>query len=918
MSSFRSILALLSTIAIAHGQSGTSIQSCTCSGLDYTNGGSYLIDGTLNSNFTFTSVFNGCFDSIITPILVSPEGYGYDCQPVETQPDDFAQASQCGIAYSQMKSGTWIIIFQAPDFDFTVQRQFNLTVGAANTVVVTRLLMGNKVTPTVYLGVTSTLPPSIPLLPLASNLGASYSGSATNIHLVISTIPVHIKLQTLVFKWPMDMEPSTHSHSYKPSPHSNGPSLDPCRQQPASCLDSHHHSSGETNHSGGNNPTYHYNNQKAHNNKRPSGHPSWYADYNKETPSKQLSSWHHNNHSKTTNVEPAAELAVVVDFPGLHPGGGARIHPLHVVVAAVASSQPRLGKEGDPRHLMGVVVEGVSHRREPPVRHVSVHNPVEGAEAQVLEVVVANLQVKRQPSTRPLLIETPNPLTEIDLYTTTTTFIPPVQTVCSAEDTTTLYYQGPAQTNYEITYVTYYTWATVWVGQTQYTTSTDFNAMTRCWQGDDSSLTRPDIQLQMLVSTIEPILSLLRVLPANEEFTAGNFRHKCNYCNECFALAGAIIERTTGVSWASFVREKILDPLGMDRTFAAVTEEESLGKSVTFSKSHSARVESTLEALRSHSSRQAPAFRDILRFLQSEAFVAPEPVEVSPSQASWASNTGAPTHMGAAAGIMSCTRDLLKLYKFIEVHHKRADGESGGDCRQLTEVERGMAAMQESIEARDPSCTYASGWNRVLVPSSLTGDGLWSRWPGAHGDNAPRVEKAVDEYYNRDKTRPGWTASTTGQAWLSTMGQHGRGTSFCFLIPESDVAVVVLCNIRGFYIDAANLTCMLIADILFGFDLGGRSNGTRLARAYINESCRSTRAMAPLIAAQYLSELVRYESRLANEYEIADPVQYATFVGTYQLTDGIFAVVSQGKTLLEFQLYGKGFKYPCGSRSKSH
>lgn len=32
---------------------------CTCSGLDYTNGGSYLIDGTSDSNFVFTSEFAG-------------------------------------------------------------------------------------------------------------------------------------------------------------------------------------------------------------------------------------------------------------------------------------------------------------------------------------------------------------------------------------------------------------------------------------------------------------------------------------------------------------------------------------------------------------------------------------------------------------------------------------------------------------------------------------------------------------------------------------------------------------------------------------------------------------------------------------------------------------------------------------------
>ena len=34
---------------------------CTCSGLDYTNGGSYLIDGSSESKFVFASRFDGMF-----------------------------------------------------------------------------------------------------------------------------------------------------------------------------------------------------------------------------------------------------------------------------------------------------------------------------------------------------------------------------------------------------------------------------------------------------------------------------------------------------------------------------------------------------------------------------------------------------------------------------------------------------------------------------------------------------------------------------------------------------------------------------------------------------------------------------------------------------------------------------------------
>ncbi len=34
-------------------------QECNCTGLDYTDGGSYLIDGNSQNQFTFNSVFYG-------------------------------------------------------------------------------------------------------------------------------------------------------------------------------------------------------------------------------------------------------------------------------------------------------------------------------------------------------------------------------------------------------------------------------------------------------------------------------------------------------------------------------------------------------------------------------------------------------------------------------------------------------------------------------------------------------------------------------------------------------------------------------------------------------------------------------------------------------------------------------------------
>ncbi|KAK4191295.1 hypothetical protein QBC35DRAFT_448567 [Podospora australis] len=128
--------------------------ACTCTGLDYTNGGSYLIDGSQTSNFAFMSVFSSCGIELDTcqPILVGPNGRQYACSAISMENEGTTQQSSCGIPYSDMPSGKWSIIIQADNTDFQVIREFNLTVVAASDRITT------TVTPTVVVGVTSTAP----------------------------------------------------------------------------------------------------------------------------------------------------------------------------------------------------------------------------------------------------------------------------------------------------------------------------------------------------------------------------------------------------------------------------------------------------------------------------------------------------------------------------------------------------------------------------------------------------------------------------------------------------------------------------------------------------------------------------------------------------------------------------------------
>ncbi|KAK3370035.1 hypothetical protein B0H63DRAFT_551973 [Podospora didyma] len=126
--------------------------ACSCTGLDYTDGGSYLVDGASNDDFTFTSVFEACDQpDDVHPILVSPDGKQYSCTTIGMELEGQQQQSACDIPYSQMPSGKWSIVIQADNVNFQVIREFQLTVTTPDHITTT-------ITPTVVVGVTTTAP----------------------------------------------------------------------------------------------------------------------------------------------------------------------------------------------------------------------------------------------------------------------------------------------------------------------------------------------------------------------------------------------------------------------------------------------------------------------------------------------------------------------------------------------------------------------------------------------------------------------------------------------------------------------------------------------------------------------------------------------------------------------------------------
>ncbi|KXX83065.1 Beta-lactamase [Madurella mycetomatis] len=467
--------------------------------------------------------------------------------------------------------------------------------------------------------------------------------------------------------------------------------------------------------------------------------------------------------------------------------------------------------------------------------------------------------------------------------------------------------------------------------------------------------------------SIEPIVSLLRHLPLSDKYVdSADFRHGRNYSNECFALAAAIIEKKTGLCWGRFVTERVLKPLGMQRTYVGVAAEQP---KTNYAGSYSVRVGGLLEGLRCGNGQYPGlSYQAIHKYFSGEPPV-PELVEVAPSQVSAAAVTYEQTPIGAAAGMMSTASDLLKFYEtFLEMYNVHHQG--GRTSQELSEIELAMLTLQDYIsnKAADPAWAYAGGWqvnsnsfirathplrNITHLPWDPMSTSPKVRWPGADGDNARRLERAMTEGLGLDPV-------SAGQAWaffqqdhslprsgpyLSPPAQtlalyHGGNmtgaTSFCLLHPATQTAVVVLCNTRGFLLDAANLVGMLLADCLISSsvlktqaqDCSPESASAERSQPaqddeHIRRKCDAARQIGQHIRAGYLYDVLRYEMALQEGYhppEWTDADRYGGCVGRYRLCEGVWAVVGvfaegngggdvEGKAL-RFWMYERGFKYP--------
>ncbi|KAL0467619.1 beta-lactamase/transpeptidase-like protein [Neurospora intermedia] len=472
-----------------------------------------------------------------------------------------------------------------------------------------------------------------------------------------------------------------------------------------------------------------------------------------------------------------------------------------------------------------------------------------------------------------------------------------------------------------------------------------FQWMTNLWESPNG-----DIPWK----TIDPVTSLLQHLPANDTYTSQEgFVYNRNYSNECFALLAMIIERKAGHSWTEFVREKVFEPIGMQNTLVGLTEAERNSKSKIFAKSHSVQVTGVMpELLHCTDAHGVVCRTKIADCFDRHYGHIPRSFEILPSQTSGAGSLG-PSPLAAAAGIMSTTSDLLKFYsKIMDVYNQRQQ-QQNSKLRSYQDhvsspLERGINHLFSHIERRlspnplSSTCTYSGGWNTVTVPMTPEERNAppRPRWPGADGDNARRLEKAIQSkvhgdnldytffvtkpdlnvpILNMDIQKPPVTESEKDNKHLALYhgGNMVGATSFCWLLPDHETAILVLCNTRGFLLDAANLSGMLLAECLFLAESDSDSrHGTRAVIKEVKKACEDTAKMARAIQIDYLYDLAKYEHTLASRFrEVVSPpggtgkTELERFQGRYELTQDVFITITEEKRGLILRLYGTGYRY---------
>lgn len=213
------------------------------------------------------------------------------------------------------------------------------------------------------------------------------------------------------------------------------------------------------------------------------------------------------------------------------------------------------------------------------------------------------------------------------------------------------------------------------------------------------------------------------------------FRGQHSYNNLAFELAGKVIEALSGQSYFDFVQTRILDPLGMDRTFLKTPPSSVANVSLCYN------------ALDDGTSA---------------------PITCVKAGDDW---FGTPS-----VGMRSCMLDLFKLYSaFLAAFNDQFEnGTTSTEGIPLKQVSELMSAKIPMDQPSRNEISYALGWGRVQTPGRMGQIGLN---PGLMLNGMPVVGKGV-----------------SSQLVIFHQGSLPGALAVNILLPQTETAIVVTSN----------------------------------------------------------------------------------------------------------------------------
>ncbi|KAI1126532.1 beta-lactamase/transpeptidase-like protein [Nemania abortiva] len=249
------------------------------------------------------------------------------------------------------------------------------------------------------------------------------------------------------------------------------------------------------------------------------------------------------------------------------------------------------------------------------------------------------------------------------------------------------------------------------------------------------------------IASLDDILEIVSHLP-----TVSGLRGGLHYNNYMYSVVGQVIETVAGCPWHEFLRRRILDPLGMNRT----TTNRNKLKDENLAEPH--------VVVDDHSIFQI------------------KPVDVSDD-----------TAMGAAGGVWSSVSDMILWAKALLKEMKRdtavQDEENFSPLKQIPTITAHRNPITSSSLHEN---TYALGFARAVTPSTELG------WISLNG---PQRDLVMGK------------KSPSRLVLYHNGGQSGYLSSF-YLFPETGSAIVALGNTYGLG-DGPDWTCQAIMQAMF-------------------------------------------------------------------------------------------------------